>query len=485
MLKRTMITMASIIIVLFGAAQTLGGDAAKEQHALIGVAQSTVATEISKDPARCWFPEAGLGLFVHWGLSSVNGRCDLSWGMMGNYRWTPHPLTPNVYWKLANQFNPQDYYPGKWLQAAKDAGFGYAVLTTRHHDGYALWPSEFGDFSTRTKLGGRNLVREYVDACRKVGLKIGFYYSPPDWYFHRQYMSFGAGSKGTPESPHLGLNHEPVVLPKEPAGFNDKYFEYVNGQITELMTRYGKIDLLWFDGGVGPKMLSQEKIRAMQPEIVINDRGHGTGDFHAGPECSLPTERLKGCWEYCGELGSAWGYQLSDEKMNPRDVALRLLIPLVKCRAWGGNVLVNCGPRPTGEMPEPFYGCMDIVKNWMAARRESVVGVQAGPYPERANVPVTVRNKTSYLHLLPTPNDGKDDPAVLKGVEKPQRVTLLGTGESLEFRFDNGTLSIWVPQKLRTKLVDVVRVEYGPIFPVITGDLHPHLRLARRCVLGG
>ena len=311
-------------------------------------------------------------------------------------------------------------------------------------------------------------MREYVDACRKVGLRVGFYYSPPDWYFHRQYMSFGYGSKGTPESPHLGLRHEPVQLPKRPADFDDKYIAYVNGQITELMTRYGKIDLLWFDGGAGKKMLSHDQIRAMQPEIVINDRGHGSGDFRTGYECKLPTERPKGVWEHCTGLTSCWGYTVGNEKSDAMHLASGMLGALVKCRAWGGNMLPNCGPRPSGEMPDSYYRSMELLKTWMATRRESVVGVQAGPYPERAGVPVTVRGKTWYAHLLPARNDRKEDPAVLKdsspvvlkGVEKPQRVILLGTDQAMEFHFDKDALSITVPKSLRTKLVDVVKVEW-------------------------
>lgn len=260
MLQRTLITLVSLIAVV-DATLAQSGDSAKQQHAVIGTAPANAMAPIAKDRARRWFPEAGLGLFIHWGLSSVDGHHELSWGMMANCPWkAPQALTPTAYWKLADQFHPQQYHPEKWLQAAKDAGFGYAVLTTRHHDGYALWPSDYGDFSTKNNLDGRDLVGEYVKACRKVGLKVGLYYSPPDFHFNRQYMSFGYGSKGTPESPHLGLQHEPVQLPDKPAAFADRYLAYVNGQITELMTRYGKIDLLWFDGGAGPKMLSQEKI---------------------------------------------------------------------------------------------------------------------------------------------------------------------------------------------------------------------------------
>jgi alpha-L-fucosidase len=452
----------STILGVVASHRVLAEDQAGSQHKIIGVDIKNSAGNAAKTADTQWFSDAGLGLFVHWGLSSVDGHHDLSWGMMGKYKWTPHPLTPDAYWALADRFDPQDYNPEKWLQAAKDAGFGYAVLTTRHHDGYALWPSAYGDFSTRTHMAGRDLLRFYVEACRKVGIKVGFYYSPPDWHYHRQYMSFGYATKGTPDSPHLGTRHEPVTLPKKPADFDDKYVAYVNGQITELMTRYGKIDILWFDGGAGKKMLSQDRIRAMQPGILINDRGHGKGDIRTGYECVLPTKRPEGCWEHCFGLTSCWGYQVGNENEDAQHLAQQLLVHLVKCRDWGGNALANCGPRPSGDMPVSYYRCMDIVKTWIAARRESVVGVQAGPYPEKSNVPVTVRGKTWYLHLLPKTSEGPafEGTIVLSEVGKPRRVVLLGGGEGIEVKQDGATLSITVPKKLRTSLVDVVAVEW-------------------------
>lgn len=463
--RTTLIVMASWI-ALIGTVRAQEDKAAAEQHALIGVAKNHATLDISTNPAKQWFPESGLGLFIHWGISSVSGKHDLSWGMMGNYVWCKTPLTPEAYWKQAEQFQPQEYHPEKWLKAAKDAGFGYAVLTTRHHDGYALWPSAYGEFSTRTKMDGRDLVREYVDACRKVGLRVGLYYSVPDWYFHRETMSFGYESKGTADSPHLGMKHESIQLPVLPVGFEDKFVAYVNGQINELMTRYGKIDLLWFDGGAGLEIISQEKIRTMQPDAIINDRAHGVGDFHAGPECQFPTKRLPGVWEYCGGLTSCWGYQARDEGQHPNSVAREVLVALAKCRPWGGNALLNCGPRPTGEMPDCYYRGMEIVKEWMTTHRESVYGVQAGPYPEQSNVPITVRGKTWYAMLLPTIR--KDDPAVLEdgrpivltGVEKPQQVTWLGTGQSLESQFEKDRLTIFIPKNLRTQWLDVVKLAW-------------------------
>jgi alpha-L-fucosidase len=434
------------------------GATAKQQHALIGVEQSGPSATISHDGAGQWFPQAGLGMFIHWGISSVEAKHELSWALLAKISWNPHPLTPEAYFQLADRFNPRQYDPEKWLRAAKDAGFGYAVLTTRHHDGYALWPSQYGDFSTRTKMGGRDLLRPYVEACRKVGMKVGFYYSPPDWHYHRHYMSFGYQTKGTPDSPHLGLKHEPVQLPAEPTDFDNQFVAYINGQLTELLTRYGKIDLLWFDGSWGPKVLSQEQIRALQPGIVINDRQHGHGDFQTQFEGELPKKRPSGRWECCFSMVGAWGYTDS-EFCSP---AALLLARLAKCRAWGGNVLANFGPRPDGQLPESVYRCMGAMKDWMATRRQSVIDVEAGPYPQQSNVPVTVRNKTWYLFLLPETADGPafTAPVVLKNVGKPQRVVMLGADKRLDYHAENSAITITVPKELRTSLVDVIAVDW-------------------------
>ncbi len=448
--------------VVAGPAWAQNKDPVAQEHALLGIAPPYEAGNAPTDPAMQWYPKAGLGMFVHWGISSVDGKHELSWGMMQNCPWLEKELglpqlTPEAYFKLADHFNPQAYDPEKWLRAAKEAGFGYAVLTTRHHDGYALWPSAYGDFSTRTKMGGRDLVRPFVEACRKVGLKVGFYYSPPDWYFNRDYTSFRVGTKGTPDSPHRGLKHEVVQLPKKPAEFQARYVDYLNGQITELMTKYGKIDLLWFDGTAGPKVLSQPQIRAMQPGIVINGRQHGKGDFETY-EQRMPKQRPDGWWEYCFNMSGRWGYRDS-EACKP---AVALITQLVKCRTWGGNVLANFAPRPSGEMPDSVYRCLADVKAWMDSHGESVIDVQPGPYPEKSNVPVTVRGKTWYLFLLPMGRGHRrsSGPVVLTGVSKPKHVAMLGTGASLDAQLDGNSLTIDVPKSLRTALVDVIEVNW-------------------------
>lgn len=311
-------------------------------------------------PDARWFGKAGLGLFIHWGISSVHGGIDLSWGMMAHTPWDAqlgnrNKVTPAQYFALAERFAPEHYDPDRWLAAAAQAGFRYAVLTTRHHDGYAMWPSAYGDFGTRTHLGGRDLVQPYVDACRRNGLKVGLYYSPPDWYWRRHYMTFNYGSPAGggrfSERDDYGLDHTPAVIPPITAEWEDAYQCYVRGQIIELLTRFGAIDLLWFDGG--PAVISMAEIRRYQPAIVVNPRMHGYGDFTT-PECEMPDGPIDGWWELCEtwpECG--WGYEYpAGEIYRPLDW---LRERLRQVRRWGGNYLPNVSPRPDGTLPDAYY----------------------------------------------------------------------------------------------------------------------------------
>ncbi len=296
----------------------------------------------NKHPDAQWFPKAGLGLFFHWGISSVDGYLDISWGMVKNFPWGPRRCTPEYYFDLAKRFNPGRYDPNKWMAAAKAAGVRYAVLTTRHHDSYALWPSLFGEFNTRNYMGGRDLVGEYVEACRANGIKVGFYYSPPDFYTTRDYNDFGGwrDKEKLPKCPEVLKEYERIIG---------------RGQIYELLTRYGKIDLLWFDGD-GFSMMSEDEIRELQPGIVIG-RGDNT-DFDS-LECQLPTEeiyqnRLKGkWWELCHEMNTCWGYTLYDEwNVKPLDT---LIDWFNLTRKYNGNLLLNIGPDANGDLTEIEY----------------------------------------------------------------------------------------------------------------------------------
>ena len=447
------------------AADEAGKSSADSQHSLIGVAGQDGGSPPVALASDHWFPQAGLGMFIHWGLASLGGHHDLSWSMMKDTPWdkgsnNQNKLKPSEYFALAERFQPANYHPEKWLQAAKEAGFGYAVLTTRHHEGFALWPSDFGDFSTKNFMGGRDLVGEYVAACRKTGLRVGFYYSPPDWHYERAYRSWGYNTKGTPESPHLGLNHEPIgQLPPKPADYEAKYVAYVNGQLRELLTRYGQVDYLWFDGSAGKDVLSIAEIRALQPGIIVNDRQHGTGDVRTGPyECQLPKERPQGTWEHCFSMMGAWGYTQPEHCSS----AAVLLSHLALVRGWGGNVLANYGPRPDGEMPACFYAHMADLKAWRANHGAALQGVTAGPYPGTCNVPVSVRGKTWSVYLVPNNRDVPPvaGPIVLKGTGKPKRVVMLASGKEIPPTVTGSDCVIDVPAGLRTDSLDVVAVEW-------------------------
>ncbi len=332
--------------------------AAKAQHALLGIQQERNQYVRTAHPDAQWFGSAGLGLFIHWGISSVHGGIDISWGMMANTPWDAHlgnrnKIAPEEYFQLADRFAPDRYDPERWLAPAAKAGFAYAVMTARHHDGYAMWPSEQGAFGTRTHLRGRDMVQPYVEACRRNGLKVGLYYSPPDWYWNRQYMSFNYGSFAdgrSPDRPEFGLRHEPTTIPPKPKGWDERYQDYIREQVVELLMRYNP-DLLWFDGG--PAVMSIADIRRFNPGIVVNPRMHGYGDFKT-PECAMPDGPIDDWWELCEiwpECG--WGYEATGgERFRSLDWFLGRLRQV---RKWNGNYLINIGPRPDGSLPNAYY----------------------------------------------------------------------------------------------------------------------------------
>lgn len=410
-------------------------------------------------PDAQWFPEAGLGLFIHWGINSVWGMGDISWCMLkskpGILRERHEKLgigahwvniRPVDYWRLAEKFNPESFDPDKILKAAKDAGCRYAVLTTRHHDGFAMWPSKFGNFNTSLHMKGRDLVKEYVDACRRQGLKVGLYYSPPDWYFNQKYMSFSRQDS-------TGVDHEPYDMPDmdspEKHTHDRKFTEYLRGQVKELLTNYGEIDLMWFDGSC-EDAFTVEEIRAFQPGIVLNPRAWGCGDYLT-PEGVFPEKRIDGWWEFCTCFcNGGWGY-VDNEIHFPSGWFLE---NLCKVRSWDGNFLPSTGPDGNGVMPEIYYKRMKQIAGWMAHSKDSVFGVKGFYGPEEVNVPVTCRENKWYVHV----HWLWDMPVEIKTARKPLSVKLLRNGVPIAFTQNNGNITFTVPIEFRTNLDDVVEI---------------------------
>jgi alpha-L-fucosidase len=341
--------------------------AANAQHAVIGVGQLS-GKGSNPHPEAQWFAQPSLGLFVHWGISSVRGEVDLSWGMIKDKPWGGTSLSPADYWKQAEDFRPGHYQPERYLQAVKDAGFDYAVLTTKHHDGYLLWPAGHSEFGTATHMEGRDLVGPFVDACRKVGLKVGLYYSPPDWWFSREHLLFDyPGLKQSGQEPAgsikgLGTAYEAkTCTPPDPA-FVARRRDYLRSHIFELLERWGRIDLLWFDGRGVPQterpVMEVEEIRPRQPWIVVNDRLTGSGDY-VTYECRDADLAPQGWWEKCTQWNKGgWGYFKEEAYRSGRDV----YSDYRQTREAGGNFLINAAPRPDGSMPEAFYRELEAFK---------------------------------------------------------------------------------------------------------------------------
>jgi alpha-L-fucosidase len=401
-----------------------------------------------------WFNGAGLGLFIHYGISAVDGTVDLSWGMM---RPSPHSyekvmcdewghaMPPRLYWELAKKFKAENFAPEKWLAEARKAGFKYAVFTTRHHDGLSLWPSEYGDFSTKNYMGGRDLVGEYIEACRNNGLKVGLYYSGPDWYLMRDYTNFSSD-----KSIEIGIDFQPEKRKKYTETARKEFHSYLRGQINELLSRYGKIDLLWFDGSLD-NAIDYNEIRKLQPGIIFNTRGLGYGDFYCSEQKFPEKDKIQNKWFECCEVftNNTWGYTKSE---TYRPVGW-FLYELSRIRSLGGNLLINMAPKADGDMPDIAYKRFAEIKEWMDIYSDSVFGITPGPWPEKSNVPVTIKDNIWYLHA----HWRTDFELELFDVEKPYSVEMFN-GQKISFEYDSRNLKIILPWEYNHHTTDVVKV---------------------------
>jgi alpha-L-fucosidase len=461
---------ALLIALLLAQSPAAPPDNVGAEHAAIGVAPAGPSKfEHTTHPGAQWFPEAGLGLFIHWGIASVRAM-NISWPMMDGRGKPGEQITPNQYWEQAASFNPKKYNPDKWLRAAKAAGFKYAVLTTRHHEGFALWPSAFGDFNTKLHMGGRDLIKPYVEACRRNGIKVGFYYSPPDWHFDKDFVNF---SKRPGATVPLDADLKPRTGTPDPeklAQHKAAYAAMVKGQIEELLTRYGKIDLLWFDGRPpgqeGDDIIPMARIRQLQPAIVVNPRLHGHGDYKTY-ERQLTTDKVSDVWaEFCNTWTNNWPHVADAAFRAPGFV----LGEYVRSRALHVNYLLGVGPTSDGEFVSGIYDNMAIVTAWMKTNGRAVRGTAPLPATEIASVPATSAGHTRFLFLVPRFKGEKgrfeseqlppsDETVTLKAATGPRAVKLLGDGSALKYTVHDGSITVELPAAKRTKLVDVVAID--------------------------
>lgn len=423
-------------------------------------------------PLPEWFSKAALGLFIHWGPVSL-GEIEIGWGMYKNHD------APNQYWPvakynaLADRFDPQHYDPDRWMAAAKRAGFEYAVFTARHCDGYSMWPSAYGNFSTRQKMHGRDLIRPYVEACRKNGIKVGFYYIPTDWNFNPEgwpWPGFPRADKnfecqnpghslGVPKYVDMPLDKLQTYL--------DKFYAYLQGQLSELLTNYGKIDLLWWDGYDWPWPLDFHGedmfafVRKLQPDIVLNDRyvaWRGTktlGDYNTDLEARDPTSRPSArAWEQCDIVCSGWSYRGANAACKP---ASALIERLARDRAWGGKYLPDFGPLADGAMPPAFYQVCDEMEAWRKHSGVSVGDVTPGPFPRGEDVPITCKGDTWYLHFFAAKPVG----CTLYSLRKIKSARMLRTGEPATWKSAGGEIVLVPPASRQLGVDEVMEVVWA------------------------
>jgi len=373
-----------------------------------------------------WWTEARFGMFIHWGLYSIPSR--------GEWVMYCERIPKVQYAQLADRYNPRKFDAGKWVSLAKEAGMRYMVLTTRHHDGFCLWDSHVSDFTSVKTAAKRDFVAEYVDACRGAGMRIGFYYSLLDW----RWPAYWDG----PE--------------KEPGGWA-KFREYVHAQVRELMTHYGKIDILWYDGGWphDAQAWQSEQLNAMvrnlQPEIIMNNRSGLPGDW------DTPEQRIEASsrpWESCMTMDDLWwGYHPGD--MNLKS-PMQLVRNLVRCVAGNGNFLLNVGPKADGTIPPEQANRLRQIGKWLRRNGDSIYGASSAPFAQAHLGQVTAKGNIAYVHVMFWPG-GQMCVAGIKN--RVLRAYMLANKKDLRFEQHQDRLFVTLPTKARDPVDTVVALE--------------------------
>lgn len=360
-----------------------------------------------RDARMAWWREARFGMFIHWGLYAIPAGEWKGTVAEGPSEWLPSRLgVPASEWeRLREQFNPVMFDADAWAKAAKRAGMKYIVITSKHHDGFALYDSAHTDWDLGSTPFKRDPLRELAQACQREGIRFCLYHSIVDWH-HPDYLP---RPKWDPR-------------PRGDADMN-RYVGFMKDQLRELLTNYGPIGVLWFDGEwEGSWTTARGKdldayIRGLQPDIIINNRvdkgrksyaglnreGTWAGDFGT-PEQEVPAEGLPGVdWESCITMNNSWGYRKDDHKWKSSTQIVRTLVDIA---SKGGNLLLNVGPTADGLIPEASLARLADVARWMDINSESIHGTHAGPFPSLPWGRCTAKPGVLYLHVFDWPADG-------------------------------------------------------------------------------
>ena len=415
-----------------------------------------------------WWRDARFGMFIHWGAYSVPGGERNGKICRGGAEWIMDKLDYTIedYEKeVVGNFNPVKFDADKWVSMAKNAGMKYIVLTSKHHDGFCMWDSKVSDYNIvkQTKFG-RDVVKELAEACKKQGIKFCVYHSIVDWH-HPQaqaplYPNYNAGQKD-----------QSVVNPDFP-----KYFEnYLKPQVKELLTNYGDIGVVWFDGDwiadytteMGKEMY--QFIRDIQPNTIINNRvdkgrmgmkgmdrkGNFAGDFGT-PEQEIPATGIDSDWESCMTMNGSWGYKPSDKHWKSSETLIRHLVDIV---SKGGNFLLNIGPDELGQFPPESVERLAQMGKWTEVNGEAIYGAKASPFDRPEWGRYTSKRGLLYAHVFDWPESRQIR------IDKSLKVTkasLLSNGKELNIKSSAKGDLVLLPETAPDKIATVIKLEVIP-----------------------
>ena len=382
-----------------------------------------------------WFRRARFGMFIHWGLYSIPGR--------GEWVRSDEQMPEEDYMSFFRDFSAPDFDPKAWAKAAKAAGMRYVVMTAKHHDGFCLFDSQYTDFKSTNTPFGRDAVKEFVEAVRSEGLRVGLYFSLIDWHH--------------PDYPHYGDRYHPMR--NNPAYGNenrefDRYLDYLHAQVKEICSNYGKLDLLWFDFGYdhlrgdawrGTELV--DLVRTLQPGVLIDNRievsGEGFGSLYqcaptpyhgdfVTPEKMIPPQGIRDVqgnpmvWEACITMNNNWGYCGEDHHYKPASLLIK---KLVECVSKGGNMILNVGPDGRGNIPPESLEILSQIGDWMAKNGESIHGCGPAEIEKPEYGRITQKNNTRYFHIF----ENTLGPLPLMGLKREEisGLRLLATGQEI------------------------------------------------------
>ncbi len=412
---------------------------------------------IKQDAKMEWWREARFGMFVHWGLYAVPAGEWKGKEVPGISEWimARAEIPVKEYEKLANEFNPVKYNAEEWVKLAKYAGMKYIVITSKHHDGFTMFHSKASTYNIVDATPfDRDPLKELADACKKYGMRLGFYYSQAqDWH----------EPGGTYYNIEEGKPHWDPDLKREPL------MNYINGkavpQVKEILENYDGLDILWWDT---PRGMTEEAANALQaevdkyPDLITNNRLYRPwpGDFST-PEQHVPPTGLDYDWEVCMTMNTSWGYKKNDDNWKSSESLIRMLVDIA---SKGGNLLLNVGPTAEGLIPEPSVERLTEIGNWMQKNGESVYGTSASPFFKlpwgRSTTKKIKSGNLLYLHVFNWPKDG-----VLRVPGLKTRIKdiylLTNSKQKFAYKFEDDDVLIHAPTVIFDSINTVIVVKTG------------------------